>query len=292
MLHIAGQSREQFEAYLSEVCDWGRACPVPVGGSAYASLHQSLLEPMTMAAGNTQDVMALCSYDFVGVLHLGLWLHTTELAPIAAGRFDAEIDRLHRELVSTGRRLLVRVGYEFDGPHNRFEPTEYQRAFRHIAQRLRDSPAIEFVWHSYAWEPTSGGQPIASWYPGDEWVDWIGMTVFSFTGGDRARQSLLDMANDRRKPVLVAECSPIRVGPLIDAHGDALWAGWFEPFHQFIDSNQVIGGVSVIECDWDSIEQFKPLKWGDARIAADPIVLTRWRSSLVERHQTWHHGAT
>jgi hypothetical protein len=292
VLHIAGQSREQFTAYISQVCEQGSACPLPVGAAAYASLHQPILDATTLGTGNTQDIRWLAAQEFIRVVHVGLWLHPMELDAIAAGAFDTAIDRLRAELATIDRRVLLRVGYEFDGPHNNFAPDAYRRAFRHIAERLRSDVNIELVWHSYAWEPTAGGEPVSRWYPGDEVVDWIGMTVFSFDGGHRARSQLFEMAERLGRPVLLAECSPIRVGTVADAHGDRLWSAWFEPFLQLIDDNDAVQAVSMIECDWDETELSRPLGWGNARIASDAVVLERWRAALRERSARWIHGTS
>lgn len=263
-----------------------------MGAAAYASLHQSILEPMTLGSGNTQDVRWLVEQEFIRLLHLGLWLDAAELHAIASGELDAAIDRLTADLMSIDCRVLLRVGYEFDGPHNDFAPDAYRQAFRRIVARLRSAPTVEFVWHSCAWEPTAGGEPIASWYPGDDVVDWIGMTVFSFAGGDRPRSALLEMAERVHRPVLLAECSPIRVGTLAGAHGERLWAEWFEPFLQLIDESESVRAFSMIECDWDANDFSRALGWGDARIGSDPFVLERWRSELRERSTTWVHGTS
>ena len=36
---------------------------------------------------------------------------------------------------------------------------------------------VAFVWHSYIFA-SYNGFPISAWYPGDEYVDWVGVSLF------------------------------------------------------------------------------------------------------------------
>ncbi|MEM7138678.1 MAG: hypothetical protein AAF500_19015, partial [Myxococcota bacterium] len=73
--------------------------------------------------------------------------------------------------------IYLRIGYEFDGPHNELEPTEYVTAYTRFVDITRDEGVtnVAFVWHSYASRPYNG-YALSDWYPGDDYVDWVAVS--------------------------------------------------------------------------------------------------------------------
>ncbi|MCD8166580.1 MAG: hypothetical protein LUE93_10985 [Bacteroides sp.] len=61
---------------------------------------------------------------------------------------------------------------------------------------------------AYVWQ-SAGGTPkveeLYSYYPGDEYVDWFAYSHFS--GG--ACQTMIDLARKHRKPLFIAEATPM-----------------------------------------------------------------------------------
>lgn len=72
---------------------------------------------------------------------------------------------------------------EFDNPWFGFEPSSYVRAFQTIVTACHKNLSstakskVKFVWHSWA-APRSDGVELVDFYPGDEYVDWIGVSIF------------------------------------------------------------------------------------------------------------------
>ncbi|HVU23691.1 MAG TPA: hypothetical protein VHE13_06155 [Opitutus sp.] len=289
VLLIAGQSREEFDAYSNDVCAAGRMCPRPGGAAFYTSLDlNGVVRPQANVPGdNHQDLGYLRLLPEPLVLQVGLWLGRDQLPRIAAGEMDGRIDALYDVLAGLRRPLFLRIGYEFDGPHNRYPPADYRAAYRRIAQRMRSCRDILLVWHSFAMQPTYEDRPIAEWYPGDDVVDWIGLSYFQVgeEGFHRApnRDEVLAMARARQKPVLIAEASAIRyTARQKKLSGAAYWDYWYAPFLRLIAEHPEIRAVSIIDVDWDSQRQHASLDWGDARIEADPVLLQRWRRAAAE----------
>ncbi len=163
------------------------------------------------------------------------------LADIAAGRYNANIDKLVTFSKKFSNKVIyLRIGYEFDGRWNGEEGggyhkrEEYKRAWRHIVTRMRSQGAnnVAFVWQSST-SPVDdvadrhwGGQPnkenIGDWYPGDDVVDWCGLSwfiapdeainTFDFPLRDRNQDVLANdmiaFARARKKPVMVCEATP------------------------------------------------------------------------------------
>lgn len=74
--------------------------------------------------------------------------------------------------------IFLRWASEMNGPwcvwHK--DPQQYIEKFRLVAQVMREeAPNVAMVWTPFA-EPQ---RFIAQFYPGDEWVDWIGMNIYS-----------------------------------------------------------------------------------------------------------------
>lgn len=288
-LLIAGQSREEFRDYLNHVIEKGSAAPRPGGAAFYTSLDSNgISSPHANAPGdNHQDLDYLKLVQEPLVIQVGLWLSRDQLRPVAAGDYDARIQRLRQALADLKRPVFLRIGYEFDGPHNRYPPEAFIEAYRAIARAMRAHRDILLVWHSYAMLPTYQESAVADWYPGDDYVDWIGISVFQIgdEGYHRApnRDRVLEFARAKAKPVLVAEASAIRYTRRQKTlTGQAYWDYWYKPFFDLIESHPEIKAVSIINVDWDSQNQHRELEWGDCRLNSDPVVLRHWRAKAAE----------
>lgn len=287
VLFFAGQSREEFADYLASVCEQGAACPRPVGAAFYTSLHGNGFDrPHANAPGdNHQDFWYLQSVYKPLMVQVALWMGADELAKVNRGEFDAQIDQLVGRLEKSGQRIFLRIGYEFDGPHNRYQPSEFVAAYRKIAKQARRAKNIELVWHSFAMLPTYQERDVMEWYPGDRFVDWLAISFFQVSeDGYHAgpnRQRIIEIAREKQKPVMIAEASAIRYTVTQKAtQGKQYWDYWYKPFFELIESTPEIKAVSMINVNWDSQAQHRVLEWGDARIASDPYVLKQWRATM------------
>ncbi len=291
VLLIAGQSREEFRGYLTDVSKNGAACARPGGASFYTSLDlPGITSPHANEPGDHhQDLEYLKLVQDPLIIQVGLWLSAEQLPRIAAGEYDGQIAQLYQSFNELKRPVLLRIGYEFDGPHNRYPPRAYVKAYRVIARAMRKNRDIMLVWHSYAMLPTYQDIPIEEWYPGDEFVDWIGVSFFQVgeEGFHRGanRKQVLEFARAKGKPVVIAEASAIRYTRRQKAlTGQAYWDYWYKPLFAFVEANPEIKAVSIIHVNWDSQAQHRKLDWGDCRLDSDPIVLEEWRKKANEKY--------
>jgi hypothetical protein len=287
VLFFAGQSREEFADYIGNVCDQGKRCPLPAGAAFYTSLHGNGFDGphANMPGDNHQDFWYLQTVYQPLILQVALWMGADELSKVNSGEFDAKISQLITRLENSEQRVLLRIGYEFDGPHNRYQPTEYVAAYRRIAKQARRADNIELVWHSFAMLPTYQERDVMEWYPGDRFVDWFAISYFQVgKDGYHAepnRQRIIALAREKKKPVMIAEASAIRYTVTQkQTVGKSYWDYWYQPFFDLIESTPEIKAVSMINVNWDSQAQHQLLEWGDARIASDPYVLKRWREKM------------
>lgn len=291
VLLIAGQSREEFSDYVENVTGQGTSAPLPGGAAFYTNLDlDGFHAPHGNAPGdNHQDLEFLKSRLDPLVFQVALWLSAGQLDAIGAGDYEAKINDLYEALSALKRPVFLRIGYEFDGPHNHYEPEAFVRAYKAIAKPMRQNEDILLVWHSFAVLPTFKELPVEAWYPGDDMVDWIGVSFFQVgTEGyhrEPNRSKLIEIARQKGKPVMIAEASAVRYNPRQKAlTGQAYWDFWYAPFFEFIETNPEVRAASIINVNWDSQNQHKTLDWGDCRLHSDPVVLKNWRAKMRDNH--------
>jgi hypothetical protein len=214
------------------------------------------------------------------IVHLSVAMVDGSEAKIADGSYDYLIDELTRFFTEyQDHPFFLRIGYEFDGLRNAYDPENYKMAFRRVVDRLRVAGLKNFVTVMSA---TSVSVDINTWdlyYPGDDYVDWIG---YSYWGGNPESKGTLEFARTHGKPVFIAESAPAKYY-LGVADGNEVWKQWFEPYVQHIRENlDVIKAISYINCHWEAQPMWIGRNWGDTRIEANPVVHYRWNAMLYD----------
>jgi beta-mannanase len=109
------------------------------------------------------------------------------LSAIAAGTFDAYVDSWAQGLRDYGQPVLLLFAHEMNGNWypwgygvNGNTPAQYAAAFRHVHDRfvLAGATNVKFVWGPDAWSPS--GIATTAFYPGDAYVDWMGIDVYNW----------------------------------------------------------------------------------------------------------------
>jgi endoglucanase len=140
-----------------------------------------------------------------------------ELLPgIISGDYDSRIQAVCREFADARFPVLVRWGHEMEEvtgryPWARSDAAGYKRAFRHFVETCRDvAPSAHFVWSP------KGESNLGRYYPGDDYVDYVGLSVFTLQSWDLDRygeqRTFRDVVAEKyqrvegyRKPVVIAE---------------------------------------------------------------------------------------
>ena len=276
-LLIMGQSKERIEEYIQEFPDQ----PLPAGWAAYWGISEfkGLIEDFKNESGNTQNHQFLVARFPNTVIQSALWMvgHNNIAQFTGDGAYDKILKKFAKWVKSIHRPIYLRIGYEFDGQHNAIKPIDYVRAYKHIVDYLNQKGVdnIAYVWHSCA-APTFKGHPISSWYPGDDYVDWVGVSVFGQAyGGDtfgKNMDKVLAFAKAHQKPVMIAEANPIHG---INTGSDDAWNQWFVPFFNFIYQKN-IKAVSFINEDWQSLSITGIEKWKDGRLHNNASISEAW----------------
>lgn len=142
---------------------------------------------------------------------------------VTAGSFDAYLDRWAAAAKKVGRPLLVRLGHEMNdpyrypwGPQNN-APQDFIAAWQHVVGRFRQQGATNVLW---VWSPHPA-YPFADYYPGDAFVDWVGVGTLNYGTVAAWSQwwSFTDIFGKHypqlatyKKPIMLTELGSLQVG--------------------------------------------------------------------------------
>jgi oligosaccharide reducing-end xylanase len=202
------------------------------------------------------------------------------LADINSGQLDQAIDQFLDQLAAIQRPILLSFGYGFDKAQQPTDPEQYKQAWLKFRQHLQAKliANVALVWESAA---ECEGKPIEAWYPGDDAVDWIGVSYAAQQACDFAPvNTVLNFARQHGKPLLVAAAAQGHdIGQLtFSPDGQQvkhftsgnLWKGWFQPLFDLIRKNtDVIRAASYLNNDTMQVQGNKG-------------ILDRWKTEIVD----------
>ena len=268
---LIGQDRQSIEDYIQSVGH------VPAGFMVYTSINEmdGLFSPAVERGAGIQDAAYLAHTYPHAVFQVGLYM-VGSLKDTLEGKYDQNIDKLARWIDSVRLPVYLRIGYEFDFPENNYDPTLYKQAYRYIVEGLnaRKVKNVQYVWHSYA--VIQEDKPVDMWYPGDDVVDWVGISYFR-PYFHRDRIKLAEYARQKNKPLMIAEATPSGIGV---HEGSRSWQKWYGPFFNFIESYDV-RIACYINTDWGSHSMFENQNWGDSRVQANREVFSLWKKEIA-----------
>lgn len=304
-IFILGQADEQaMQDYILKV----RKSPHPAGFAFYTSLSNGAVQ-----ADLPRYKTFLDDYPNT-ILQLAIWTGAREwgapgyyLDEILSGKYDQNIYALAEACNNLGKPVFIRFGYEFDGWHNAYPPDKYIAAYRYFVD-LMTSYGVEnaaWVWHSWAvpayygssyfpdfYPPLPDSVEITQqlWYPGDEYVDWVGLSVFGSGWGNLESnqdvQWLISFAEEHLKPVILAETAAIKTSGSSDPSWVIPNTDWLANVFNLINTHDAVKAFTYINVDWEADNPAST--WGDTRIqAAAPGVLQYW---LLNTQNYLHAG--
>ena len=320
----------QYNASLHDNSTWhhadaGLAPPplasfVPAAAMVYTDLEtlRGLSRPadygsgIEYADGILDNLFAGYSDGDVG-LQIGLWLGgSSGCRKINAGDWDDRIEDLIDYLSGcSAAKVFLRIGYEFDNPWFGYsdKPAEYVRAFRRVVTAIRKSPCkskVLSVWHSWAAPKV---QPLQSFWPGEQYVDWVGVSIFQqlypwanddahggvdsdWAGGTLAdvEEVLRFAASHGNKPTMIAESTPFGGIDMVSNETREYdlsdpWERWYAPTLELIDKWDV-KMWSYIDCDWESQPMWHGVGFGESRVSSNDRVMEMWRDVVVNGGRT------
>lgn len=157
------------------------------------------------------------------------------LTSIIEGKWDGYIDKWGDAARDFGHPLIVAFGVEMNGEwfpwcgtyygaddwdeaaDNWKGPETFRRAYRHVVDRVRARGATNVKWmfhtNNYSY-PMDVWNFAAAYYPGSDYVDWLGLSVYGQQFKDEPNPDIPSLVDwpyqelcglDPNKPVMIAE---------------------------------------------------------------------------------------
>jgi hypothetical protein len=179
------------------------------------------------------------------------------LSNIIDGRYDGYIRSWAEGVKGLGYTIALRFAHEMNGNWypwavfaNGNQPSQYVQAWRHVHDIFTQVGATNVIW---VWSPNiiwNSFTDFASLYPGNSYVDWIGLSGYYGTPGMLHYKSfdqtfdptIADLQTFTSKPLVITETGATNVSgemaPWITqmfqelpAHTDIIGVIWFEAFN-------------------------------------------------------------
>ncbi|SEM02939.1 glycoside hydrolase family 26 protein [Streptacidiphilus jiangxiensis] len=208
-------------------------------------------------------------YDDGGLPYMAWEPFEPSLASIASGASDAYVTSFARSVRALNLPLAISFGHEMNGNWyawgmTKATPEDFVKAWRHIHDLFEQAGATNVIW---AWSPNVIN-PVPSialkpYYPGDAYVDWVGMIgYYTVTGQNTFDQlfgpTMRQVRQFTRRPFVIAETAS-QLGPRRQTDVDDLFDG-------------VAAHADVVGFIW-----FNVPKRADWRIQSTPHALAEYR---------------
>jgi hypothetical protein len=210
------------------------------------------------------------------------------LASIIDGSHDAYIDMFATSIKAFGHPVTIRLMHEMNGNWypwglkvNGNKPGQYVAAWQHVHDRFTALGVTDVSW---MWAPNAvytGSAPLAQLYPGDAYVDAVGLSNYNWghyshdgfatewmTFGQLFDESIRQVAALTTRPLWVAETGSSNKG------GDK--AAWVADTLAEVSARPDVAGLVW----FDQVDKGAGVDW---RIETDPAVVAAWRTGLANR---------
>jgi hypothetical protein len=160
------------------------------------------------------EVRKIDEYGALAVLRWEPYRH--DLADVADGRHDAYLTGFAEDVRRLNLPIVLTIAHEMNGHWypwgaHRTDPADFVAAWRHIHDVFRTVGATNVIW---TWTPNVVNHlretPLRPLYPGDAYVDWIGMDGYFTHNGEQTFAALFgptmaEVNRFARKPFLIVE---------------------------------------------------------------------------------------
>jgi mannan endo-1,4-beta-mannosidase len=149
------------------------------------------------------------------------------VASIAAGDYDDYLRSYAESVRGFGHPVVIGFGHEMNAPWYQWgeryvKPAVFVAAWRHLVTVFRQAGAdnVTWLWTIQADEPGTG--PISMWWPGKQYVTWVGIDGFYSSPSDTFNSVFgrtIGQVRGFGRPVLLSETA---VGPTANQYSNIL----------------------------------------------------------------------
>lgn len=261
---------------------------------------------------SSQQLDEIASYGAVPLLRMMPWGEPYwelgyqpdyAVQKVIDGDFDQFLSDWADEIKDFGRPVMVTFGCEMNGdwfpwsgvfqggstttdfgdPKKADGPERYVAAYRHIIELFRNEGVNNVTW---IFHPNARSYPEEDWnsihayYPGDEYVDWVGISLYGTQYVDEhwhGFEALMDPVYNEltslfpNKPLMLSEWG---VGEWPDKGDKAAW--YTEALTKLQSNYSLIKAAIVYHEKWQNDDG----TWSDLRINSSPEALKAYRDSI------------
>ncbi|MEU8262580.1 glycosyl hydrolase [Micromonospora sp. NPDC048999] len=216
------------------------------------------------------------------------------LSRIAYGDFDNYLRSWAEGIRSLGYPVAIRLAHEMNGSwypwcemSNGNSPGDYVKAWRHVHDLFRAVGVSNVIW---VWSPNakwSDHTPkLATLYPGDDYVDWVGISGYYGMGAFSKYRSFDEIFNETIAEIRAFSKKPLVITETGAAESDGRKAEWISETFRMLPAHQDIIGLIWFEVnkeqDW-RIESSPAAATAFAQAVADPRYDLTWSPDLPPR---------
>jgi len=275
-------------AFLGSTAGTGEALAQPIKLGAYtpyAPASSSVLNEYTSMVGRKPDIVAFYKAFFAplmtaeqaanleagGGVPMITWepdqpssgFPAAEFPDIAAGRYDSQIRQAAKTAKEFSGEIMIRFAHEMNITAMPWGPGQegnvgnaYVEAWRHVVSIFRQEGAVNVKW---VWCPNVdwGGVPFSQYFPGDEWVDYVGLDGYNWgTVGTEQWQTASKLFGASYATLTQLSSKPVVLGEVSSGETGGSKAAWIrEGFlhtipEQFPRVSAVVWFNAVAEQDW------------------------------------------
>lgn len=202
--------------------------------------YQSMVTNPIFYGGYLSDATTL------GAIMMSSWQPTGTLNSFAGGSNDTYLQTEASRIAAAGVPVIVRMAWEFNGdwmPYGNGHETaaQFVAGWQHVVSVMRTAGATNalFMWCPNVWtdsnevDPTVADGSGVNWYPGDAYVDLIGLDGYMNTTGPVRTPSILFLSYYTAlcaistKPFGIGECGCAVDARLTGVGGVPTRAQWF-----------------------------------------------------------------
>ncbi|MBO4210860.1 glycoside hydrolase family 26 protein, partial [Micromonospora echinofusca] len=215
-----------------------------------------------------------------------------QLNTIYGGAHDDYIRAYATGIRRLNYRVAIRFAHEMNGfwypwgaDVNGNAAGDYVKAWRHVRQVFTEVGATNVIW---VWSPNVlfGDTQLKPFYPGDEWVDWIGLSGYYGTEGTENYRSPRTVFGRSITHLRTFTSKPLVITETAATDNAGLKARWVREFFGYLEDNpDIIGFIwyeSVKEWDW-RIATAPAASAAFAAEADDRRYDVRWATNVVPR---------
>jgi hypothetical protein len=209
-----------------------------------------------------------------------------QLSQIVAGAYDGYIIASAKLAVAWNGMLMIRFAHEMNlhgspfGPNvNGNSPSEFIAAWRRVVTLFRQNGATNVEW---VWSPNvdcSGQCPFSQFYPGNAYVDWVGLDGYNYGPSlGYPWMSLLDVFQGSYKTITALTSKPLMIAETASAEAGGSKAMWIIQGFLTDIPNSLPRVRAVI---W-----FNRVKETDWRVNSSATSLTAWKMVVASPQYT------